>query len=332
MPKKPRNANMGYGSSSCPPYDAEDRPLLPNRLEKRGNRDSRLAIFVIVLFLCPVLYYLYWYWFIPAEVRYYKGLYDVVSTEVTHLGRANVVLEGRVGELEGELRHYKGLYLDVQMEAQRLEKENGALVNQVDALEGNFGRCKVMYEDVRIRAQNLTWEKSMLEGEVHDLKDKVRGLKDEVCSLEERVGDLDNEVRSLKNRLTKSKVEAFWEIARVMDTNADVWVGADDPGAGPKFWSYGITNGRYHHDNPAVTTLRLLFSSAQAAAFESTDQRRVVGYRIESNQQNNGWWMLTGLDEFGEAGSRQLQFSAKQGPRSEGAKYEAVVFYAEWNQ
>jgi hypothetical protein len=42
--------------------------------------------------------------------------------------------------------------------------------------------------------------------------------------------------------------------------------------------------------------------------------------------------MLTGLDEFGEAGSRQLQFSAKQGPRSEGAEYEAIVWYAEWNQ
>jgi hypothetical protein len=91
-----------------------------------------------------VLYYFYWYWFIPAEVRYYKGLYDVASTEVTHLGRANVALEGRVRALEGELGHYKGLCLDSQMEAQRLEKDwwpSRHTGGQSRTLQGHVRRC-----------------------------------------------------------------------------------------------------------------------------------------------------------------------------------------------
>ena len=107
-------------------------------------------------------------------------------------------------------------------------------------------------------------------------------------------------------------------------------MGADDPGAGPKFWSYGITNGKFNADDPPVTATRLHFSSGQAAVVESTDQRRVVGYRVESDRRNNGWWMATGLNEFGQSGYHPLQFSAREGPPHNGAEYEVVIFYSEW--
>ena len=155
-----------------------------------------------------------------------------------------------------------------------------------------------------------------------------------------------NEVDGLKEQLNRAKVEAFWEIARTMDTNMyvsvlsvsrhhltlllrDVWVGADDMGAGPKFWSYGITNGKYHNDDPPVTATQFRFSSGEAIVIESTDRRRVVGYRVQSNRSNNGWWMATGLNEFGQSGDHRLQFVARGGPPHNGAEYGVVVFYAE---
>jgi len=138
-----------------------------------------------------------------------------------------------------------------------------------------------------------------------------------------------SEVDNLREHLNKTKVEAFWEIARFMDTNMDVWVGADDPGAGPKIWSYGITNGKYHDNDPPVSAALVHFSSGRAAVIESTDRRRVVGYRVESNRWNNGWWMATGLNEFGQGGYQLLQFSARQGPPNNGAEYEVVVFHSE---
>jgi hypothetical protein len=161
--KKPRNVLLGYGSSSSHSSDAENWALLPNRLQKRGasaDCSSGFAILVIALFLCPVLYFLYWYALIPAEVRYYKGLYDVASTEVTHLGGVKLALEGRVGALEGELGHYKGLYLDVQIEAQRLEKENGA----GEPSRGTGGQSRTLQGYVR-RCTDTDTEPHM--GEVH---------------------------------------------------------------------------------------------------------------------------------------------------------------------
>jgi hypothetical protein len=110
----------------------------------------------------------------------------------------------------------------------------------------------------------------------------------------------------------------------------DTWVGADDPGAGPKFWSYGITSGRYNSNNPPVTSTRLHFTADQAAVVESTEKLRIVGYRIESNRQNNGWWIAIGLNEFGEAGSHQVQFSAKAAGQAY-AEYDLDIFYAEWS-
>jgi len=138
-----------------------------------------------------------------------------------------------------------------------------------------------------------------------------------------------NEVDDLKGLLSRAKVEAFWEIARTMETNMDVWVGADDPGVGPKFWSYGITNGRYHDDNPPVTATLVHFSSQQAVTVESTDHNRVVGYRVESDRKNNGWWMAAGLTEFGQSGDHSLQFRAMQGPPQNGAEYAVTIFYSE---
>jgi hypothetical protein len=154
-----------------------------------------------------------------------------------------------------------------------------------------------------------------------------------------------NEVDGLRGQLSKAKVEAFWEIARTMDTNMyvlrpvrsrhltillrDVWIGADDPGAGPKFWSYGITSGKYN-DDPPVTATQVHVSSRDATVVESTDKCRVVGYRVQSDRWNNGWWMATGLNEFGQSGDHRLQFNAREGPPHNGAEYEVVIFYAEW--
>ena len=104
-------------------------------------------------------------------------------------------------------------------------------------------------------------------------------------------------------------------------------MGADDQGSGPKFWAYGITNGKYN--DPPVTTTQITFS-VQGTVVESTDERRVVGYRVESDRRNNGWWMATGLNEFGDGGYHRLQFSAKEGPPHNGATYEAVIFYRTW--
>jgi len=108
----------------------------------------------------------------------------------------------------------------------------------------------------------------------------------------------------------------------------DVWVGADDPGVGPKFWSYGITNGRYNDNHPPITSVKLDFSADQAATAVSTEQHRIIGYKVESNRYNNGWWMATGLNEFGEGGSPEVTFRAKDARN--GAWYEVVVFYADW--
>ena len=108
----------------------------------------------------------------------------------------------------------------------------------------------------------------------------------------------------------------------------DVWVSADDWGVGPKFWSYGITNGRYNDNNPPVTSTTLRFTADQAAIIESTEQHRIVGYKVESNRFNNGWWIATGLNEFGQGGAGQVKFSAKAA--NNGAEYEVVVFYADW--
>jgi len=100
-------------------------------------------------------------------------------------------------------------------------------------------------------------------------------------------------------------------------------------GGGPKFWSYGITNGRYNDNDPLITSVKLLFSADQAATSVSTEQRRIVGYKVESNRPNNGWWFATGLNEFGEGGSPEVTFKAKDA--GNGAWYEVVVFYADWN-
>ena len=107
-----------------------------------------------------------------------------------------------------------------------------------------------------------------------------------------------------------------------------VWVGADDPGGGPKFWSYGITNGLFNDNDPPVTSTKHHFADWQAVIIESTEHRRIVGYKVESNRWNNGWWSATGLIEFGQSGSHEVKFSAK--PANNGAEYEATVYYADW--
>ena len=108
----------------------------------------------------------------------------------------------------------------------------------------------------------------------------------------------------------------------------DVWVGADDPGGDPKFWSYGITNGLFNDNDPPVTSTKHHFTLSEAVIIESTEHRRIVGYKVESNRWNNGWWFATGLIEFGQSGSHEVKFSAKQS--ISGAEYEVTVYYADW--
>jgi hypothetical protein len=212
---------------------------------------------------------------------------------------------------------YQSLYKGAQAQLRRLTQENSALGNEV-ALYKN------LYEDVYVRAEHLEQSNAALEGEIHDLQTKLHDMR----------GDLSN-----------AKVLAFWEIARTMNTNMcvpssppftllmtplrDVWVGADDPGIGPKFWSYGITNGLFNNNDPPVTSTKLHFAADQAAIVESTEHRRIVGYKVESNRGNNGWWIVTGLIEFGQDGSHEVKFSAKP-PVFGGAEYDVTIFYADW--
>ena len=164
---------------------------------------------------------------------------------------------------------------------------------------------------------------------------------------------LEGELSDLRGRLKVAKVDAFWEMARAMDTNMfvmqtlyflksithafhleylrDVWVGADEADIGPKFWSHGITRGISNANNPPITSTKLHFTAGQVVVVESTKQKHIVGYRVESNRRNNGWWTASGLNEFGNAGFHQLRFSAKQGPQHNGAEYDVIVFYAAWN-
>ena len=171
-----------------------------------------------------------------------------------------------------------------------------------------------------------------------DYKSLYQGAEDEIYNLQIKLHDL-------RGHLTNAKVLAFWEIARTMYTNMcvprslpltrliacirDTWVGADDPGGDPKFWSYGITNGLFNDNNPPVTSIKLHFADWQAAVVENTDQRRIVGYKVESNRSNNGWWIVTGLNEFGQGGSHEVKFGAKRAIFG-GAEYEVTVFYADW--
>jgi hypothetical protein len=175
---------------------------------------------------------------------------------------------------------------------------------------------KPLYHEATARIQRLEQKNAALEGDVHDLRE----------------------------HLTNSKVSAFWEIARTMHTSMcvprylpftllmarlrDVWVGADDPGGDPKFWPYGITSGLFNDNDPLVTSIKLHFAADQAATIESTEYRRIVGYKVESNRWNNGWWFATGLFEFGQSGSHEVKFSAK--PSINGAEYEVTVFFADW--
>src|SRR5258706_5936607 len=211
---------------------------------------------------------------------------------------------------------YKSLYQGAKAQIQRLTEHNLALGKEATFYKG-------MYEDVRVQAGHLEQANAALEDEIHNLQIKLHDLR---------------------GHLTNSKVLAFWEIARTMNTNMyaprsltltlliacfrDIWVGADDPGGGPKFWSYGITNGLFNDNDPPVTSIKLHFADWQAAIVENTEHRRIVGYKVESTRYNNGWWFATGLDEFGQGGSHEVKFGAKQA--NGGAEYEVTVSYADW--
>jgi hypothetical protein len=211
----------------------------------------------------------------------------------------------------------KSLHKDAQSQIRRLTEEILILGSEVTLY-------KNLYKDVRMRAEHLEQPNALSEGEIHDLQTKLQDIR----------GDL-----------TNAKVLAFWEIARTMNTNMyvlssppltllmtplrDVWVGADDPGIGPKFWSYGITNGLFNNNDPPVTSTKLHFAAGQAAIVESTEHRRIVGYKVESNRYNNGWWIVTGLNEFGQEGSHEVKFSAKT-PVFGRAEYKVIIFYADW--
>jgi len=218
---------------------------------------------------------------------------------------------------------YKDLYGEARAQVGHLLKEKATLVIEVDDLRG-------LLSDERVQVDHLLREKATLVNEVDDLTGRLSNARVQVDHLLREKATLVGEVDNLKGRLSNAKVDAFWEMARVMETNMDTWVGADDPGGEPKFWSYGITSGKYHHADPPVTATQISFSSSQATVVESTDSQRVVGYRVESSRSNNGWWMATGLTEFGQSGYHRLQFSAEGGPPNNGAAYEVIVFHAKW--
>src|ERR1700749_2450244 len=48
-------------------------------------------------------------------------------------------------------------------------------------------------------------------------------------------------------------------------------------------------------------------STSLPTVIESTEQRSIVGYKVESNRYNNGGWVVTGLNEFGQDGSKDVK-------------------------
>ena len=86
---------------------------------------------------------------------------------------------------------YKSLYQGAQTHIRRLSASNLALKNEVTLYQD-------LYDDVRTRAEHLEQENAALEDETHRLE---------------------TEVHSLRGKLMNSKALAFWEIARIMDTN-----------------------------------------------------------------------------------------------------------------
>ena len=130
-----------------------------------------------------------------------------------------------------------------------------------------------MYDDVLVHVRHLEQENVGLEDdEIHDLRIVLHDLR---------------------GQLSNSKVLAFWEIARIMNTNMyvsrsltftlliaclrDVWVGADDTGHGPKFWSYGITNGLFNDNDPPVTSIKHHFSEHQAGVVSLATRSSQIG-------------------------------------------------------
>jgi len=71
----------------------------------------------------------------------------------------------------------------------------------------------------------------------------------------------------------------------------------------------------------------LQLSADQAATAVSTEQHHTIGYKVESNRYNDGWWMATGLNEPG-GGSPEVTFRDKDARN--GAWDEVVVLYADW--
>ena len=87
---------------------------------------------------------------------------------------------------------------------------------------------------------------------------------------------------------------------------SNIWVAADDPGVRPKFWSYGITNGKYHSGDPRITLPNSVSRPRRRSLLGPlTDAVWLV---IESNRI--GWWIATGLYEFGQIGHHHLQGGA----------------------
>jgi len=304
--------------------DVDERhPLLSqpkHDARPEASCSSLLVILCISFLLCPLFYFI-----IPgsSDAVDYKSLYQVATARIQHLSTHNLALEKNV-------TRYKDMYEDICVRAAHLDQENTALEGEIQGLQTKLHGLqeqvafyKDMYEDVRARAVHLEQENAALERKMHDLQNKLHDLREQ---------------------LTNSKVLAFWEIARTMYTNMyvppsppltlliarlrDVWVGADDPGGGPKFWSYGITSGLFNDNDPPVTSTKFHFADNQAAIIESTEHRRVVGYKVESNRWNNGWWIATGLMEFGQSGSHEVRFGAKSA--NNGAEYEVTVFFADW--
>jgi hypothetical protein len=288
MSYQSKRVNIEYITIRRSTYHAERSPLLDQPRRYSKPQGSSLISFISLLLLFIL--------FIICPLLFYSA-YSFKSAP-------------------SDVIDYKPLYEAARVQVQRLTADNMALGDEVSLYRN-------MYEGVRVRAQHLEQENVALEDEMQDLRTKLHDLR---------------------GHLMNAKVAAFWEIVRTLDTNMyvrllplltllmvhlrNVWVGADDPGNDPKLWSYGVTNELYNGNNPPVTSTTLRFTADQAVTLELTEQHRIVGYKIKSNRQNNGWWIATGLNEFGQGGSCQVKFSAKA-PVFGGAEYGVIVFHAD---
>jgi hypothetical protein len=143
--------------------------------------------------------------FIPREVKHYKTLYDISRVEAeslaTQVGHYKTLYDGvrvKADSLAIQVEHYKTLYHAAHGEA--------------ESLAAQVGHYKTLYDGVREKADSLAIQ-------VEHYKTLYHTARGEADSLAKTKMALESQVSELGARLIVAKVNAFWEMARTMDTH-----------------------------------------------------------------------------------------------------------------